>query len=204
MDIETSDVIAIVALLATAGMWFRNHTFEKSVHKEQVQWQEQQEAQRQRERVEDRAFRAEETTANVKVSICLTTFRAMYPARPDGYGGLLDKERVADVIRISAANWGQVEVKLSESHLTLPDDTSLRLPFSYLVYPQATGGLRPSTLPPGDNVAGTLLATGVAEELLKRGFSGQIEIRGTVVDALGRKYYSEPYLFDMDREYINQ
>lgn len=128
----------------------------------------------------------------------------MYPGKPDGAGGLLDKERVADLIKISAANWGQIEVRLSGPHLNLPDDTSLSLPASYLVYPQGTGGRISSTLPPSDTVAGTLLATGVVEELRQRGFSGEVEVRGTVVDALGREYYSEPFLFDMIREYIDQ
>lgn len=60
-----------------------------------------------------------------------------------------NEERVADLINITTANWGPIAVKLSSSYLTLPDETSLSLPASYLVYPQGPGGCISSTLPPG-------------------------------------------------------
>jgi hypothetical protein len=203
MDFGMSDVIAFLALMATIGMWIKGRAFENSVHLDQVKWQERQEAQRQVERAEDRAIREEESTPRIKVSVSLTTHRATYYGKPDGRGGSLPTERIAELVSIKAENWGRIVVNLMAPYLTLSDGSKMSFPVTHLANAERTGGRFPSTLPPEHSVEGTVLATAAVKELVQRGFSGQVKILGTFNDALGREWHSDPFSVDLNHSYVD-
>lgn len=204
MNLDTSDVIATLALLATVGMWFKGRSFEKKVHVDQAEWQENQEEQRRAERAEDQALKLDEQTAKIKVSVLLTLYRSTYYGVPDGAGELLATDRVADLICVKAENWGRTEVKLMAPYLMLPDCNLLSFPMTHLANADSTGGRFPSPLAPGDSVDATILASAAVKKLLQKGFSGQVEIRGIFKDALGRGYHSDLFSFDTNHEYTDQ
>ena len=113
------------------------------------------------------------------------------------YGALLLARPLPRVI-LSAKNTGNKTVTLSSMGLILP-----RKENNYFIphHPDTMGLVTfPHDLKDGKNCDVYLEPKNLAEELRLEGFSGKIKVKGFYRDAIGRKYKSKSFTFNIDNQ----
>lgn len=100
---------------------------------------------------------------------------------------------VTDIVALTAANPGSRPVTLTGVTVEMPDENK------YVLFKPGGDVSLPYTLEDGKNCTQWLKTRGLAEWLRKEGHSGVVRLVGVFRDAVGTRYHSSPFGFDIDK-----